>query len=68
MKLKDGFVGERTLVLPKIIIDQAVDDPLLAALYITDIGYYPRASHHSANGWSLSGNMCSSIVWRGTGA
>ena len=46
MKLKDGFVGERTLVLPKIIIDQAVDDPLLAALYITDIGYYPRASHH----------------------
>ena len=38
MKLKDGFVGERTLVLPKIIIDQAVDDPLLAALYITDIG------------------------------
>lgn len=46
MKIKSGFSGERSLVLPKVIIDMMEKDPLTGLLHITDIGYYPKASHH----------------------
>ena len=46
IRLKDGFDGERALVLPQLITQFMEKDPLLAALHITDIGYYPKASHH----------------------
>lgn len=46
MKLKDGFKGERSLVLPKAIINLITQDPLASLVYITDIGYYPNARHH----------------------
>ena len=46
IKLKDGFDGERAIVLPQLIISMIEEDPLLAALHITDIGYYPKAEHH----------------------
>lgn len=46
MKLKDGFKGERSLVLPKAIIDFIECDPLASLIFITDIGYYPNARHH----------------------
>lgn len=45
-RLKDGFRGERAIVLPRMIIEQMESDPLTAALHITDMGYYPHASHH----------------------
>ncbi len=46
MKIKSGFSGERSLVLPRVIIDSMEKDPLTSLLHITDIGYYPKASHH----------------------
>lgn len=46
IKLKDGFSGERALVLPQIIIRMMEEDPLVSMLHITDIGYYPKANHH----------------------
>ncbi|MBD5225208.1 MAG: AraC family transcriptional regulator [Bacteroidales bacterium] len=46
MKLKDGFKGEQSLVLPKALIDCIESDPLASSIYITDIGYYPHAKHH----------------------
>lgn len=46
IKLKDGFLGERALVLPPYIIEEMERWPLSTALHITDIGYYPRAEHH----------------------
>jgi AraC family transcriptional regulator of arabinose operon len=46
LKLKNGFNGERALVLPKIIVDMMEHDPLMSMLHITDIGYYPKAAHH----------------------
>ncbi|GAB6007853.1 AraC family transcriptional regulator [Dysgonomonas reticulitermitis] len=45
-KLKDGFRGERAIVLPPAIIREMEDDPISAILHITDIGYYPKANHH----------------------
>lgn len=46
MKRKDGFSGERALVLPTSIIKEMEKNPLSAQLHITDIGYYPNARFH----------------------
>lgn len=46
IKRKDGFHGERSVVLPPRVIDLERNDPLVRSLYITDIGYYPKAEHH----------------------
>lgn len=46
IKRKDGFSGERALVLPASIISEMKKDMLANTLHITDIGYYPRAEHH----------------------
>ena len=46
IKLKDGFSGERALVLPQVIVKMMEDDPLTSVLHITDIGFYPKAEHH----------------------
>lgn len=43
---KDGFPGERSVVLPPMAVNLAKTDPLVKSLYITDIGYYPRATNH----------------------
>lgn len=44
--MKDGFTGERSLVVPKMVIDAVEQDPQGAVLHITDIGFYPGAKHH----------------------
>ncbi len=46
LHLKDGFMGERAIVLPPMAIEMQASDPLVSSLYITDIGYYPHAVHH----------------------
>ncbi|MGN1265840.1 MAG: AraC family transcriptional regulator [Muribaculaceae bacterium] len=45
-RIKSGFTGERSLVLPKLVTDIMLADPLTSVLYITDIGYYPKARNH----------------------
>ncbi len=46
MKLKDGFKGEAAVVLPKMIVDILESDSYTKHLYVTDMGYYPRAANH----------------------
>ena len=46
IKRKDGFSGERALVVPHSIIEEMEKHPLMAPLHITDIGYYPKAEYH----------------------
>lgn len=46
IKIKEGFKGERSVVVPPFIKERLVTDPFLSTLYITDIGYYPSAEHH----------------------
>lgn len=46
IKQKDGFIGERSIVLPPMVIEMEENDPLVSNLYLTDIGYYPRATYH----------------------
>lgn len=46
LRLKEGFSGERSIVLPDMIRKTCAEDSFLRQLYITDIGYYPHAMHH----------------------
>lgn len=48
-KQKDGFMGERSIVLPPMIVELEENDPLVSNLYLTDIGYYPHATYHYIN-------------------
>lgn len=46
IKRKDGFSGERAIVLPQSIVQDMEEDPISSILHITDIGYYPKARYH----------------------
>ena len=46
IRQKDGFKGERQIVLPPVIVEMERKDPLVSSLYVTDIGYYPNATNH----------------------
>lgn len=44
---RQGFEGQRLIVLPKkITADFLTRDPITKQIYITDIGYYPKAKFH----------------------
>lgn len=45
-RIKEGFKGERAIVLPAFLIEELKQNPLGKELYITDIGYYPHAGFH----------------------
>jgi len=44
--MKEGFSGSRIIVLPQVVVRLMEADKLLSQLHITDIGYFPCASHH----------------------
>ncbi|MFB3389763.1 AraC family transcriptional regulator [Flavobacterium sp. LAR06] len=46
-KQRDGFQGEKLIALPESIWRKAIkENPVLSHLYITYIGYFPKAAHH----------------------
>src|ERR1700753_2205232 len=47
IKRRDGFEGERLISLPESVWKNAIKaNPVLSQLYITHIGYFPKAAHH----------------------
>ncbi|MDH7464382.1 AraC family transcriptional regulator [Chitinophagaceae bacterium 26-R-25] len=47
LRKKEGFEGQRAIMIPRKILHTHCDNnPLLKNLYITDIGYYPKAKGH----------------------
>lgn len=47
MRKKEGFEGQKAIVLPrKILLKYCEPNRLISNLYITDIGYYPKAKFH----------------------
>ena len=46
LTLKEGFLGQKMIVLPKSIKKGVENNAITKSFYITDIGYYPHASHH----------------------
>ena len=47
--MKDGFNGQRMIVLPQAIRQMMKGDALMQNLHITDIGHYPKAKFHLIN-------------------
>jgi mannose-6-phosphate isomerase-like protein (cupin superfamily) len=44
---REGFQGQKAIVVPKKILnDRCSKNEIISALYITDIGYYPKARYH----------------------
>lgn len=47
IKKKEGFEGQKAIVIPrKILNNQCAKNDIIGTLYITDIGYYPKAKFH----------------------
>jgi len=47
VRKRQGFKGQKLIVLPKKITTEfLVRDLVTRQIYITDIGYYPKAAHH----------------------
>ena len=47
IKKREGFTGERTCILPIALKEQLQAISLCKNLYLTDIGYYPKALYHN---------------------
>ncbi len=55
IRKREGFEGQRAIVLPKKIVEICGYTAPINSIYITDIGFYPRAAYHyreRANGIS----------------
>lgn len=46
IRKREGFEGQKAIVLPKKILEVCVYTPPVNSLYVTDIGFYPRAQYH----------------------
>ena len=46
---KDGFIGQRMTYIPGLIKKQILKDPRVSDLYITHIGFFPKAKGHFRN-------------------
>ncbi len=49
IKKRDGFKNERMIVLPIEAFENYVQHPQVKRLYLTDIGFFPHATHHYRN-------------------
>ena len=45
-KKSEGFKGQILHAIPRPILDRECQHPLMQSLYISDIGWYPKARHH----------------------
>jgi len=44
---KEGFEGQKAIVIPRrILAGQCEKNAIINTLYVTDIGYYPKAKYH----------------------
>lgn len=47
LKKKEGFQGQKAIVIPRQILNsKCAKNDIINTLYITDIGYYPKAKFH----------------------
>jgi len=46
IRKSQGFAGERIMEIPKETVDKCLHMPLINNLFITRMGFYPKAMHH----------------------
>lgn len=59
IRRRDGFTGQKQIILPeKLIRERIAGDPVLGAMYISLIGYFPKASfHYRERRWGCADNI-----------
>lgn len=45
-RIKHGFAGQRLIVYPFYIVEQALNNPLVSDLVVHSMGYFPKADGH----------------------
>jgi len=45
-KKRDGFSGEKMIILPTEAFSDYADHPMVKRMYLTDVGFFPRADRH----------------------
>lgn len=68
IEIKDGFLHEKLIVVPRRIVDNNLKNKVLEALYITDIGYFPNAKNHFRERVGGSSNHIFICCFDGKGA
>jgi AraC-like DNA-binding protein len=43
---RDGFAGQQAIVLPKSVVDICSETAPINAMFVTDMGFYPKAQFH----------------------
>lgn len=43
---KDGFIDQKLIVIPTESFTPYLEHPLVKAMFLTDVGYFPSADHH----------------------
>ena len=46
IKIKEGFKGQRLLSLPEDLLKKYSHHPLVEALYVRKIGFFPKVKYH----------------------
>ena len=47
IKKEEGFQGQRSFILGPAVLEAVMQHPLCQRLFITDIGFYPKAAFHT---------------------
>jgi len=66
-KVKDGFEGQRLVVLPNGIVKNLQVNPFTKQLYFTHIGFFPTAKNHFVERYSGSKNYILIYCVKGIG-
>lgn len=46
IKIKHGFTGQRLVIYPFYVIEEALNNPLTSDLVVHSMGYFPKAENH----------------------
>jgi hypothetical protein len=64
LKKKDGFAGQRLISLPITLLEREIaKNPFFNSLYITHIGYFPKATFYHRDAERDAKTIFLSIVW-----
>lgn len=67
LKMQHGFKGERLVIYPFNMIDNALNNPLTGDLVVQSMGYFPNAEHHYVDCGNGTGEFVLFYCYKGRG-
>jgi hypothetical protein len=65
--IREGFVGQRMLVVPRTVVADALRHPLTGKMLVTDAGFFPHAARHGRTRPRGAGEHILLVCTDGTG-